>query len=396
MSLPIAAGSTCFSSLRGSYPMAEEDKKKPKIDLKARLGKKTISSGAGASIPPPVGMQPGTSIPAPPFGARPAPAIAPAPQLDPSNPYAAVAAVEAPRPAPAQAIRIEMSEEIVEAQKRGRGKIIALAVATALVGGVIGYAFGGGAERGRRHETALQGAAMLVEEVDKANAEIEKLAEVLKKAKTKLSEGKYPEEEVNELGGIDIPFDGNNLAGKGTGLMGNEVNRLLVKYAGDAAAANEQKDTLKRVLSGRRKLVEELLAQKETPKVNWAVFVADGPHGPMAAMQRLPTPFLVKSDKGEGGKPYSWPDEFELKDGDKTVKVKRYTRGQPGSELIPVDPSTESAVCPSDTLMQIAREISNLETTLKGDKSDPTNEKTGLIDTGTALLERLKAIGVSG
>ncbi len=56
--------------------MAEEANKKPKIDLKARLGKKTISSGAGASIPPPVGMQP--SIPAPPFGSRPS-AVAAAP-----------------------------------------------------------------------------------------------------------------------------------------------------------------------------------------------------------------------------------------------------------------------------------------------------------------------------
>src|SRR5690606_31694922 len=129
------------------------------------------------------------------------------------------------------------------------------------------YAFGGGAERGRRHDTALQGATMLVDEVDKANTEIEKLAEVLKKAKLKLGEGKYPEEEINELGGIDIPFDGNNLAGKGTGLMGNEVNRLLVKFAGDATAANEQKDVLKRVLTGRRKLLEDLLAQKDAPKV---------------------------------------------------------------------------------------------------------------------------------
>src|SRR5690606_31255873 len=165
VSLRSAVGSSHFSPLRGSYPMAEEAKKKPKIDLKARLGKKTVSTGGVASIPPPVGMQPG-SIPAPPFGARPT-----APKVDPSDPYSAVSASVAPQPAPAQAIRIEMSEEVVEAQRKGRGKVMALAAATALVGGVIGYAFGGGAERGRRHETALQGAAMLAEEVDKANAE---------------------------------------------------------------------------------------------------------------------------------------------------------------------------------------------------------------------------------
>src|SRR5690606_32944514 len=347
-------------------------------------------------IPPPVGMQP--SIPAPPFGSRPS-AVAAAPMAAPisapvSDAFAPVAVAEPPQPAAPAAIRIEMSEELVEAQKKGRKKIIAIAVATAFIGGVLGYAVGGGAERGRRHDTALQGAAMLADEVQKANEEIEKLAEVLKKAKTKLAEGKYPEEEINALGGIDIPFDGNYLAGKGTGLMGNEVNRLLVKFAGDAVMANEQKETLKRVLTGRRKLIEDLLGQRENPKVNWGVYVANGPHGPMAGMQLIPEPFLVKSDKGKDGKPYSWPDEFELKDGDKTVKLKRYTSGAPGSELIPVDPTTQSAVCTSDTLVQLAREIGNLETTLKGDKSDPTNEKSGLVDTGTALLERLKSIGV--
>lgn len=364
-------------------PMAEAEKKKPKIDLKARLGKKTVSSGAGASIPPPVGLNP-SSIPAPPFGAKPPVA---------SDPYTAVA-TETPRSVPPQAIRIEMSEEVVQAQKKGRGRVIAVAVATALIGGVLGYAVGGGAERGKRHSTALQGAAMLADEVDKANAEIEKLAEVLKKAKLKLGEGKYPEDEINELGGIDIPFDGNYLAGKGIGLMGNEVNRLLVKFAGDAMAANEQKDVLKRVLSGRRKTIEDILSQKDNPKVNWGLFVANGPYGPIAVMQPIPEPFLVKADKDKDGKAYSWPEEFELKEGDKTVKVKRYMRGQPGEELIPVDPASQSSVCPSDTLMQLGREISNLETMLRGDKSDPTNEKTGLIDTGTALVERLKTIGV--
>ena len=83
-------------------PMAEQ--KKPKIDLKARLRKQRVSSPSGSSIPPPVV---GKGIPAPPFGR---------PKVDASNPYAAVESAQAK--AKPQAIRVEMSQEVVEAQKK--------------------------------------------------------------------------------------------------------------------------------------------------------------------------------------------------------------------------------------------------------------------------------------
>lgn len=355
--------------------MADEEQKKPKIDLKARLGKKTVTTG-GPSIPPPM-MGPGASIPAPPFASRPA---NPIPEPEPVR-------------AEPQAIKIEMSDEVMQAQKKGRNKWILVAVATAVVGGVIGTAVGGGMERSKNYQNALAGAGILSEDVDKANAEIERLSEVIKKAKRSLNEGKYPEAEVAALGDINIPFGGTYLAGKGIGLMGAEVNRLLVKFAGDAEAANDQKDRLRRVLSSMRKPVEELLSEKDAPKVRWSVHVAQGPNGPIAGMQPLPTPFLVTSK--ESG--YSWPKDFEIQDGDKKIKLDRYTRGDPTSgstpQLIPVDPSTHGLVCSNDTLISLSRELTNLELLLAGDKSDPTNEKIGLIDTGSALVERLKHVG---
>lgn len=365
--------------------MAEEEKKKPKIDLKARLGKKTVATG-GASIPPPMGVKPGGSIPAPPFAAK----QAPAPRIDPSDPYSSVAVSQAPSAPVQQAIRIEMSEEMVEAQKKGRGKIIALCAVTALVGGVVGYAFGGGAERGKSHERALVGAEALASEVEKANGEITKLADTLKKAKLQLADGKFPEAEVSALGGIDIPFDGNNLAGKGIGLMGADINAMLVRFAGDAAAANEQKDRLKRVMGGGRKNIEEFLAQKDAPKFNWSVYVSPSPSGPIASMQPLPVPFAVKG---------TWPEEFEIKVGDKPKKVKRFVKGEVAGEdplLIPVDPATQGAVCSNDVLVALGREMNSLESMLRGDKSDPTNEKTGLLETGDTLVTKLKAIGTGG
>src|SRR5688572_27611897 len=97
-----------------SGSMAED--KKPKIDLKARLGKKTVSATGGGSIPPPVGIPKPAGIPAPPFGGgsmRTAPSHAAAA----ANPYTALPAEAAPMRNEPKAIKIELSEEVVQAQK---------------------------------------------------------------------------------------------------------------------------------------------------------------------------------------------------------------------------------------------------------------------------------------
>lgn len=414
--------------------MSEDNK--PKIDLKARLGKKTVA-GVGPSIPPPIAGVPSTMPPGPgglPGGARPMPGQSPGvgPAARPSgmpSPGGFPSATPQQRPAPnlggpsipappfglnpsvapaqpalgmgmgaaapvvarPQAIRIEMGEEVLAAQKKERGKFRVLAIGTAIVGAIIGIVVGGGMERRKGHNIAIEGSQILAGEVDKANAEVEKLADVLKKAKIALGEGQFPENEVKELGGINIPFDGTYLVGKGIGLMSTDVNRLLVKFAGDSERANDQKDRLQRVLTGMRQPVMELLAEKDAPKVRWGVSVGRGSLGPIASMTPLPEPFLVSS-KTAG---YKWPGEFELKDGDKKVKISRYEKGDPIEStppIIPVDPGTQGLVCPSDTLIRLGRELGDLETTLRGDKSDPTNERSGLVDTGNVLREKLKTV----
>src|SRR3954471_7707924 len=105
--------------------------KKPKIDLKARLGKKTVSApaaGPGGSIPPPAGIPKpsgiGSGIPAPPFQSA-AQTSRPAPMVDASNPYGAMAPAQAPRVEPTS-IRIDMSDDVMRAQKGGRTKVLVL------------------------------------------------------------------------------------------------------------------------------------------------------------------------------------------------------------------------------------------------------------------------------
>jgi hypothetical protein len=253
-------------------------------------------------------------------------------------------------------------------------------------------------ERGKRQEIALEGAKQLAGEVDKANKEIERLADVLKGAKRKLSENEYPEKEVTELGGINIPFGGANLTGRGMGLFKKETVNLLINFAGGAQDANDQKDKLKNLLAGRREAIQDFLTQQKEPTVRWSVYVTNGPYGPWANMQPIPDPFLVKSDKKKDGKQYSWPEKFKIKDGGKEFELERYTKGEPtGSEpkIIPVDPASQGAVCPSDVLMTLVREIGNLEQTLRGEQT-PGQEQVGLIETGRVLKDSLKEIGGPG
>ncbi len=380
--------------------MAEE--KKPKIDLKARLGKKTVTAPGGPSIPPPVGLNKPGAIPAPPFGSQPS-----RPKVDASNPYSAISADQAPARAEPQAIKVEMSEEVVAAQRKGRAKVAALAVATALVGGLVGYAVGSGVERGKGAEKAIAGAGDLAKEIDDTNAKIEELAEVLKSAREKLSSNKYPEEEVKKLGGIDIPFTGANLTGKGIGRFNPKIVTMLISFASGAEEANDQKDKIRNILTGAKKPLEDFLAQKEHPKVRWAAYFETGPYGPWVSMQSLPEPFLVKQDekkdkkKDDKAKPYKWPSEFKIKKNGKEFKLKRYSSGDPtrnrsDPDLIPVNPDTQDEVCPTDVLVRLTRELHDMEVVLKGDKSDPANEKDGLIDTGKILLDQIKGIGKPG
>lgn len=374
--------------------MTEE--KKPKIDLKSRLGKKTVSVQGGPTVPPPVGLpRPPAGIPAPPFAAPSRPS---APRVDVSDPYASIAAADAPRVEP-QAIKIEMSEEVVAAQKKGRTRVIALAAVTALVGAVLGYAVGGRAEAGKQQTAALEGAKILKGEVAKANETAAALADTLKSAIGQIKNNKYPEAEVAKLGELNIPFEGGTLASKGLGRFNAKLATMLVRYSSVVQEANDQKDSVQRLMGAAKKPILDYLDDKEKPKVRWSVYVTGGPFGPWASMQPLPAPFLVKSDektKDKDGKEvaYKWPSEFKIPQGGKDFDLKRYESGDPTGnppKIIPVDPSTSESVCPSDVLGRLARELSSLETALRGDNT-PGEEKDGAIQLGEQVAEELARI----
>jgi hypothetical protein len=369
------------------------EQKKPKIDLKARLGKKTVAAPTGPAIPPPVGIPKppamgGGGMGMPMRSSAPPPAQA---RLDVSNPYAAVEAQQAYRPPEPQAIKVEMSEEVVAQQAKTRRRMFFVALVISGITGAMGFTFGGSVERGKGADAALQGAKELIKEVEASDKVADTLNEVMVKAGERLGKGEYPAEEVTKLGEINIPFDGGHLTDKSIGRFKRDLVVQLINYSNTAQRANEQKEKIQNVLAGAKAGITELLAMKTDPKVHWGVYVQGGPSGPWASMQMLPAAFTVKTTEQQK----EWPAEFPIKDGNQTVNLKRYKSGDPVSDppqLIPVNPLTETMVCPSSVIVRLRQELGEMQTVLKGDNT-PGQEKTGLLQMGETIVQSLKKIG---
>ena len=93
---------------------------------------------------------------------------------------------------------------------------------------------------------------------------------------------------------------GATMLGSLGGMLGSFALLRRQSLLGDALAhAALPGVCLGYLLTGSKTQVTEYLQQQTTPKVRWSVFVVNGPHGPWAAMQPLPKPFLAKSDKKE-------------------------------------------------------------------------------------------------
>ena len=165
---------------------------------------------------------------------------------------------------------------------------------------------------------------------------------------------------------------------------------MLIQFASASTEANDQKEKIQNVLNRNKKGVQEFLDGQTKPVIRWSVMISGSPFGPIASMQPVPAPFLVQS---EDKKP--WPESFKLMADKKEVTVKRYLKGEAASEdptFIPVDPGTQTLVCPNDTLFSIRRELSGMEEVLRGNPT-PGEEKTGLLEQGQNLLKKLKDIG---
>jgi len=365
---------------------------KPKIDLKARLGRRTGGPPMSASIPPPQGVGSPYSNSGVPMSAPGSFAPVPSQPRQSYDPMGVAPVVQVPAPMHISAPMIgtaEVEAEMAAVRSSGRQKVIVLAAVAAVVGGIIGFAVGGLSEKNKVAEAAVIGAKALTAEIDAANAAANKLHEVLAAAGKSLKDGAYPENEIKDLGGINIPFDGSNLAGKSIGRYRPQLITMLINYAGATVKANDQKDRIRSLLTISKEPLQDMLASKTNPMVHWGVAIQSGPQGPWGALQPLPA-FSVNGEKGKAG---GWPSEFTSGDGKTTMR--RYVSGDPtrgDAQIIPIAPQTQTVVCPTDTLVRLRRELSEMDKVLVGDET-PGQEVQGLATLGDAIKKQLASIG---
>lgn len=403
------------------------DDKKPKIDLKARLGK----TSAGGATPAPGGGVP-VPIPVPTgVGSSPTPGMpqsSPAPSsgqalpgvpvggpafgrgaIDPSNPLAAVASPYAPQPAaPAQPVapaRIEVDEMAVQQARSGarkQGFVIALIVG--LMFGGIGYTAGGARETSKAREKSMADAVSLADDVEASKTQLESLAKAIEEGRDQLvKERKFPTKLSHDLGGIRVDFDGSKLAGRRFSGVSSDVTTMLFEFITAVQSLNDRKELVQGLLARLEKpLTEQFAAPPGQQNVQFVVILDKDPVGnPTGILAPLSKPISFVPPKVDLPKEFAFSDT--LHGGNKSLPQGQFGKGDTlkAPSAVYVLPKTFEAVCPSEEKGQVAQlgaQLSGVVEDIRGE-GGPKNQdivrdtKPGLIELAVKLADGLRSSG---
>jgi hypothetical protein len=386
--------------------MADDKTKKTKIDLKARLGKTTMTgiapAGAlpipspgpsGSGLPPPdsnpgstpssIPGAPGTPVPAPMPSVRPM-GIAPPAGLSPGIPLPPFGQAQRPAPvreakptAAQQTIKVEVGEEIHAERKKSTRNAAIAALFGALVGLGLGWVAGGSSEKGGRIKDAARGAGLLEKDVKTAGDKMKELDEKLLEATQKITAKEFPDALVSSLSSLNIPFDPSNLDGKNVGSLSSKMLRSLLSYTSAVDDLNKDKDSLKNILGAAQAPMVKAWKEEKEPVANYAVLFSGGDKKVSAELVPIKEPFVWKSDfpanltvtKFENGKPAEKKATRWIK-GD-------LTGGDPVA--IPVDPKSMAGFTSDVLIQRLNKMIYDMRQNLVGNPEDPTNPKPGLL-----------------
>jgi hypothetical protein len=386
--------------------MAGEERK-PKIDLKARLGK---AQGAPAPAAVPAARPGGSVAPPPALGSVPPPAAGfgqapgvpvgvPMPPImggkQQTDPFGAPVAVSPTRAVAPATIKIELDEETVKAARKSGSRAGILGFITLAFGTVVGFAWGSRSESAKGAQAALQGAGDLIGDIDKSQAKIKELSDKIQGAVKDMKDGKYPEAFANDLGGLSIPFGADKLAGRNIGRFDGNTLRMLFGYTNNVEALNDRKDALKNLFTSQKKAIVDALASGNNPKVSWIVFIQKSPaHGNVGSLAAInPAESFGYADK-------DWPAKFKISTGRELVDSERYTTGDPTTAdptkkivTIPIDPGSVSAAVGTGIVGRITSELAKTDTILSGSGTPGDEDENGVVKKGEALLTALKKIG---
>ncbi len=396
--------------------MAEERKK---IDLKARLGKTpappTVAPASapppayGSVAPPPRAPAPvssGAGLPGIPVGPPPAfsRSAYPAPAIDPSHPLAAVAAPYRPQTAPPQAQRIEVDELAVQqAARSARKQGVVVGLVFALVLGGVGYVAGGASEQGAGRTKSRNDAAELSGSVAKARDTLKTLGDKMEAgSRSLLAERKFPDSLTKDLGGLNVDFDGTQLAGRRFSGFPQETTHNLVEFITAVQAVNDRKQLIQGLLVRLQKpITEQLSAPPGQQKVSYVVAVDKDPSGNLAGfLSPLTAPIAVT------GQNIQLPAKFAFANpgGSGNTELPRYAGGDIATKpaAIYVVPKTFDTVCPSAQNGQVAQlgaQIGEFIRTIRGEGQGSApgedvvqDSKPGLLERASKLVDELNKI----
>lgn len=397
--------------------MAEE--KKPKIDLKARLGKAAATpppGAAGIPVPAPtpganaapaaVSSNPlGGGLPVPPgIPVGPPPAFkSPAATLDPSNPLAAAVAPARPvpsrPPAPPQPQRIEVDEMAVQVARKGaRKQGLVAGLVAAVIFAAIGYIAGGASAESKARAASVNHAKSLATEVGTAKDQLKTLAEKVEAGRvTLVKERKFPDTLAKDLGGINVDFDGSKLAGVRFSGFSTETTTGLVEFITSVQNLNDRKTALAALLSKLQKPLTEQLAGGGAQKIQFVALIEkDAQKQPFAVLAPLTKPIDVA-----GGGPPNLPTELTATNPltRANVSAPKLTNLDKGGAAY-VIPKSIDAACPSETtgqLAQLAGQLNYFINEIRGEQAAAggdviTETKPGLLEKADRLIVNLNKV----
>jgi hypothetical protein len=405
--------------------MAEE--KKPKIDLKARLGKTAMGgatpappAGIPVPAPGPVGqpnnnalhvgtpsssprpMAPGIPVGPPPAFGKPS-----SPPLDPSNPLAAAVAppYRAPAPAPPpQPQRIEVDEMAVQVARKGaRKQGLVAGLVAALVLGAVGFIAGGAKEQSKARQISVEHAQQLAGDVQKAHDQLKTIADKVEAGKnTLVKDHKFPASLAHDLGGLNVDFDGGKLAGVRFSGFSQETTSGLIEFITAVQSINDRKLALINLLNHLQKPITEQLTGTQKATIGYVILVG-GPKDPSGNPYSVLAPLTKAIDVPDPAH-VQLPSEFAATNPINGVNVKApaYKGGaldKPAAMY--VAPKSVSAACPSveaGLIGQLGSQLTHVIDEIKGETPAPnagdivTDTKPGLLERSDTLIKNLKKV----
>ncbi len=393
--------------------MAED--KKPKIDLKARLGKK--DPGA-TPAPPPTGGVPvpqGAGLPAPAAGGGlpipPGIKVGPAPALDPSNPLAAAMAPKAEpvrHAPPQQPQRIEIDDMVVqEAVKKSRNRGFVVAAIASIIFAGVGYVGGGASQQSQDLTQSKSDAHDIKADIEKSKTQLDAIAKKVDEGKGMLTakdpkDRKFPDKLDTDLGALIVDFDGTKLAGRRFKGMSQDVSKDLFTFVAGVAALNDHKNALKNLLTKLKKpLTDQLAASQSGTHAIAHIVLLGGPSGKDGAGNYVGNIAPLNPAISFTG---DWPtikDDYKATFQGANVGVPKYKSGnldQPAA--VYVSPTSFDAVCPADTKSQAAQlgfKLNDILTEINGEGPAPEgtvaeDKKPGLKELAERLTKGLEKI----